>query len=344
MIRPPFLDLSTADKEAIFNQISNETGMPSFAVEKDWWVVQTLSVIFELEAGKHLVFKGGTSLSKAWKLIQRFSEDVDLSIDRAFLGFGGELSKSKRTELRKAASEYTSGPFFEELQERFTAKGLNELTFNVVKAESTDQDPRIIIVNYPNVIKSPGYIEPRVQIEIGCRSMQEPFTIMTFASLVDETFIGSGFVQPGIMVPTVNPERTFLEKVFLLHEEFHRPIEKMRVERLSRHLYDVVMLANTEFAEKALSDPGLYQTIVDHRHSFTRVGGVNYNLLQTNTIDPLPIPAVLASWRADYQKMVEQMIYESSPPSFEEILSKLRSLKERINNLSWKFDKQYPTY
>lgn len=344
MIRPPFLDLSTADKEAIFNQISNDTGMPSFAVEKDWWVVQTLSVIFEMEAGKHLVFKGGTSLSKAWKLIQRFSEDVDLSIDRAFLGFGGELSKSKRTELRKVASEYTSGPFFEELQERFAARGINELTFNLVKAESTDQDPRVIIVNYPNVINSPGYIEPSVQIEIGCRSMQEPFTIMAFASLVDETFIGSSFIQPGIMVPTVNPERTFLEKVFLLHEEFHRPIERMRVERLSRHLYDVVTLAKTEFAEKALSDPSLYQTIVDHRQAFTRVGGVNYNSLQPQTIDPMPRPEVLDAWRADYQKMVEQMIYEPSPPSYDEIISKLRSLKERINNLFWKLDKKYPSY
>ena len=121
-------------------------------------------------------------------------------------------------------------------------------------------------------------------------------------------------------------------------------MEKMRVERLSRHLYDVVTLAKTEFAEKALSDPGLYQTIVDHRHSFTRVGGVNYNLLQPNTIDPLPIPEAMEAWKSDYQKMVEQMIYEPSPPSFDEIISKLRALKERINNLSWKLDKQYPSY
>src|ERR1035437_242199 len=90
MTQVNFNNIADDEKAIIFREISNKTGVPAFAAEKDWWVMLTLSVIFELEVAQHLVFKGGTSLSKAWKLIDRFSEDIDLAIDRAFLGFGGE--------------------------------------------------------------------------------------------------------------------------------------------------------------------------------------------------------------------------------------------------------------
>lgn len=109
------------------------------------------------------------------------------------------------------------------------------------------------------------------------------------------------FAQQNIEVQTVNPERTFLEKIFLLHEEFHRPVEKIRVERLSRHLYDVYHLSKTEFAEKAINDKELYETIVVHRHKFTRVGGVNYNEHNPKTINPIPIPEVIDAWEKDYK-------------------------------------------
>lgn len=336
--------LTTGDetKRRAYTEIAENTGMSPFAAEKDWWVVQTLSIIFEMEVAQHLVFKGGTSLSKAWKLIERFSEDVDLAIDRKFLGFNGDLSKNQRTELRKAAGAFTTGPFYEELQGRFAAKGINGVTFKLVDAESSDQDPRIIEVYYPNVIASPGYLQPKVQIEIGCRSLREPFTLQSFSSLVDETYPDQDFAQQAIEVPTVNPERTFLEKIFLLHEEFQRPPAKMRVDRLSRHLYDVVKLSKTAFAEKAFADAGLYETIVEHRHKFTRVGGINYNLHQPQTINPIPIEEVLDAWKADYQIMVEQMIYEQRPPSFEQIIADLNELKQKINNLPWKFQKEFP--
>lgn len=336
--------LTTNDetKRRAYNQIAENTGMSPFAVEKDWWVVQTLSIVFEMDVAVHLVFKGGTSLSKAWRLIERFSEDVDLAIDREFFGFGGDLSKKQLTDLRKAASVFTSGVFFEALQERFAAKGITGVTFRLVEAESSDQDPRIIEVYYPHVIASPGYLEPRVQIEIGCRSLREPFTTQSFSSLVDETYSGQDFAQQPIKVPTVNPERTFLEKIFLLHEEFQRPSNKMRVDRLSRHLYDVVKLSKTDFAEKWLTDSLLYETIVEHRHKFTRLGGVNYNLHQPQTINPIPVQAVLDAWKADYNTMIEQMIYEENPPSFAQVIADLTELKNKINILPWQFQTSFP--
>ncbi len=336
-----FQNIPDSEKAFIFQQIANVKNMSPFAVEKDWWVVQTLSIIFEMEIAEHLVFKGGTSLSKAWKLIKRLSEDVDLAIDREFFGFTGELSKKQRTGLRKTAGAYVAEKFFGNLQAKFEEKGIQAIQFELVEEKESDKD-RIINIYYPHVIEPPGYLPAKIQIEISCRSLMEPFSVQTFASLVDEEYAGREFTQPPINVPTVNPERTFLEKVFLLHEEFHRPKEKMRVDRLSRHLYDVYHLSKTEFAEKALSDKELYETIVNHRYNFTRIGGVNYNGHQPQTIDPIPIPEVIEAWKSDYKKMLEQMIYEENPPTFDEIISGLTILKNSINSLPWKFEMEFP--
>ena len=328
-----FQELPIEERIDIFKLITNKTGMPSFAVEKDWWVVQSLSIIFEMEIGKHLVFKGGTSLSKAWGLIERFSEDVDLAVDRSFYGFKGELSKNQRTKLRKTASKYISNIFFPELEAKFAERGL-EVNIKIIEPQSSDQDPRIIEIYYPNVISSPGYIQPRVQVEIGSRSMREPFTNCSFSTLVDETYPEKVFTQRAIEIPTVNPERTFLEKIFLLHEEFQRPAEKIRVNRLSRHLYDIYQLSKTEFADKALNNEELYKSIVNHRRIFTKVGGVDYSLHSPKTINPVPKEKFLEAWNKDYKTMQEQMIYGDSP-TFEEMIKGITELKIKMNQLNW---------
>lgn len=335
MSRSEFYGLKAKDKKDIFEDISNKTGMPAFAVEKDWWVTETLAIIFEMEVASHLVFKGGTSLSKAWKLIERFSEDIDLAIDRNYFGYEGELSKKQKTALRKTAGEYTTGPFFEELQRKFAERGF-EVEFNVVEYPDSDQDPRIIEIYYPNVITAPGYMHARVQVEIGCRSLREPFTDCTFGSLVDEEYAGRDFAAPFIVIPTVYAERTFLEKLFLLHEEFHRPAEKVRVDRLSRHLYDVHHLDRSK-AGTALNDQELYETIVSHRYVFSKMGGVDYNLHNPKTLNPSPPAEIVDAWAADYRRMLEEMIYEENPPSFDDLLESIDGIKASLVELQWEY-------
>jgi predicted nucleotidyltransferase component of viral defense system len=332
-----WLNVSDARKQNAYEQISEKTGMSAFAVEKDWWVVQALRCIFEMVEAKHLVFKGGTSLSKSWGLIERFSEDVDLAIDRSFLGFNGELTRKQITDLRKEASKFTSGKFKKELEQKFIEKGFQDLSFKLVEAQDSDQDPRIIEIYYPNIIQKPTYLQARVQIEIGCRSLKEPFTNRPIASLIDIHYPAQEFALPSIEIPAVNPERTFLEKIFLLHEEFQRPLGKIRVDRLSRHLYDVVSLSKTEYADKAFESIELYETIILHRYKFNRVSGVDYNLHHPKTINPIPVAEVMEDWRNDYNTMIEQMIYEESPLSFDEIIESLKQLTEKINKLDWVF-------
>ena len=345
MAKINFYTTDKAEKQVVFNAIAAEKGMTPFAVEKDWWVSRTLEIIFQMDIAKHLVFKGGTSLSKAWKLINRFSEDIDLAIDKEFFkGYNGDISKSKISKLRKEAGIYTTETFFGELQQEFKKRGYNNLDFKVIDTGESDQDPRVIEIFYPNVmLSSSEYIFPRVQVEISCRSLREPFTIQRFGALVDEVFADKDFAEPLFEVPTVNPERTFLEKIFLLHEEFHRPIEKIRVDRLSRHLYDIYHLTKAGIAKKAINDKDLYETIVAHRYKFSRVGEVNYNEHNPKTLNPIPIPKIIEEWKSDYTKMKEDMIYEEDKPSFEEIIQKLTELKTQINAIEWKMDTQFPT-
>ena len=106
-------------RKNIFNEISNKTGLPPAAVEKDWWVVRTLELVFQMDIAPHTVFKGGTSLSKAWGLIDRFSEDIDLALERSFLGFPGKLSNSQVKKLREKSCEYISQTFSPNLHEAF---------------------------------------------------------------------------------------------------------------------------------------------------------------------------------------------------------------------------------
>jgi len=338
-----WLNVPDETRRRAYTQIAENSGMSAFGAEKDWWVVQTLSVLFETSIKDQLVFKGGTSLSKAWQLIERFSEDIDLAVGREFFGFTGELTTNQGKTLRKTAGEYIETTLLSELKHRFTEKGFMEAGTKLELEAGVDSDrDRVIYLHYPNVIEPPGYVLPPIKIEISCRSLMEPFTIQTFASLLDEYYPDAEFAQAPVSIPTVNPERTFLEKVFLLHEEFQRPKEKMRVEKLSRHLYDIVKLAKAGYMDKAIKNPELYQTIVEHRQKFNKVGGVDYNLHVPQSINPLPPANVLNSWKADYNTMAIEMIYEQNPPSFEQILEEITLIKNGINALPWKPNFNFP--
>ena len=329
-----FLNLPEQTRINAINRIAEEKGISPFAVEKDWWVTQTLSIIFEMEEAPYLVFKGGTSLSKSWNLIQRFSEDIDLAIDREFLGFS-ETPKRK-TNLRKKSGKFVSEEFYPKLQRRFREKGIGEgVEFTLEEAQSSDQDPRIINIFYPSVIQTKGYLNPRVQVEIGCRSLKEPFSNCLVSSFVDQQYKDLDFSEDEFYVSTVNPERTFLEKIFLLHEEFQKPTEKIRVNRLSRHLYDVYSLYHSDFKDKALQDEDLYRIIVHHRIEFTRIAGIDYSLHNPKTIDPIPPISVIKKWEQDYETMKFEMLYSVYRPDFSEIIKTLEKLKLEINSLDW---------
>lgn len=326
--------VSDEEKVIAYNQLARKAQLPAFAIEKDWWVVQALNMLFEMEVANDLIFKGGTSLSKGWGLIERFSEDIDLAINRKFFGFGEDLGKNQRDKLRKTFNKYIREVLFPSLTLKLKENHLNEVALELQEIKSSDQDPLIISLHYPSVTAPNLYLRPKVQIEISCRSLMEPYEHREIVSLLDANYPNSSFSQKPIKIPVASPEKTFLEKLFLLHEEFQKPLEKIRVKRLSRHLYDIHQLSKSEFANKAIENHQLYETIVKHRHRYTKIRGVDYNLHQPQTINPVPPESILSKWSTDYSEMQEQMIYGDSL-SFEDLIEEIEKLKDRINRLEW---------
>jgi hypothetical protein len=157
---------------------------------------------------------------------------------------------------------------------------------------------------------------------------------MKFNTMVGEYFNEKTFADSAISIPTVNPERTFLEKIFLLHEEFQKPEEKIKVNRLSRHLYDIEKIMDTEYAEKALADKNLYQHLVEHRRTITPVRGIDYANHTPDKINPVPPDSLLDTWKKDYEQMQNNMIYGESI-SFDKLLERIMKLKKVINKIEF---------
>ena len=283
-----------------------------------------------MKAAPYLIFKGGTSLSKAWGIIDRFSEDIDLGLSREFLGFSGKISRTQVGKLRDASYKYISETFLPELREAFKQNGYKDTKMDLIEVKSPDQDPVRIAIEYPSFTHPNKYINPRVIVETGSRAMREPFTYRQFCSFVGIIFIGQPFADPKINIPCVNPERTYLEKLFLLHEEFQRPNKKIRVKRLSRHLYDILQIANTGYAERAMNDRELYMNIVKHREQFSRLGGVDYRTHFPPNLKPIPPDDILTLWEKDYKTLQNEMIYGKSLP-FDQLIDEIRKIVKQIN-------------
>lgn len=329
-----WLKLSDESRRKIFTETGADRGLMPFAIEKDWWGVHTIALIYKMECAGSLVFKGGTSLSKGWSLIQRFSEDIDLALGREYLGFKGELEIAEIRRLRRRSFEYLTETFAPELQQKFLEYGFKDIIVKPREVPNHDQDPVIIEIYYPKLTEKDTYLKPGVLVEIGSRSLMEPSTNRTFATMVVVRYPEQPFSDKPITVPVVNPERTFLEKIFLLHEELQRPDKKKRIDGLSRHLYDIEVLNNTEFADKAFEKPDLYHIIVEHRRKFNRISGVNFDHHSPDKIAFIPPDAHISGWEADYNLMRESMIYGDTLP-FIKLIEKLKTLQTRINKLQW---------
>lgn len=332
-----YTELSIQERQDILRRVQSETGMDLQIIEKDWWVTTVLRALFSLPYAEHLSFKGGTNLSKCWNLIRRMSEDVDIAIDREYLGYGGQLSRTQISDrLRRAACSFVREQLQLDLADQLEKNGVcrEDFKVNVNITPITTTDPETIEVEYKPVIDANPYIRSKVLIEVSGRSMSEPVTIVPLKSYIDEVYPAAPFTKPAFDVRAVVPQRTFLEKLFLLHEEFSKPKDDIRVNRMSRHLYDICQIADTPIAEEALADKDLYLSVIEHRRTFIGLKGFNYDTLLPQALCITPPEAIRERWKEDYRSMQESMIYEESP-SFEQLIEKLADLNRRINKLQY---------
>lgn len=341
--------LSTSDQIAALENVAHRHRISSLAVEKDWWVTSILQALSQTRVGKALLFKGGTSLSKGWNLIERFSEDIDLSIDRTFfleeLGcpFARCENNNQIKSLRKASRDFIHDELSKELNTRLTDMGITGFKLeNVIMRETEqglaaidhDSDPTVIFVHYDTILQSAEQIDidHKVKIEISCLSMSEPFEVKHITSLIgdilpeaDETYCN---------IRTVTPTRTFIEKVLLLNEELQK--NRPRSRRMSRHLYDIDRLYHSEYGLQAINDLDLFKAIVEHRRKFYHLGYVDYNLDYPENIHFCPEGEMLELFKNDYNRnMVSNFIYGEALP-FETLMETLRKLQSVIRNMGGK--------
>jgi Nucleotidyl transferase AbiEii toxin, Type IV TA system len=322
--------LADTRKRTILDEIATQTGLPAQAIEKDWWVTQCLRAIFRLPLAEHLIFKGGTSLSKGWQLIDRFSEDIDLSVSRDYLGYGGEISNSQLKKLRKASCAFVSDSLASALQTSLLEIGVPQDAFQLTVPipADTDVDPQVIYVAFAPLLSPIAYLPARVKIEVGARAMMEPTAARALRSMVGEQFPESKFADPAFMATTVLPKRTFLEKIFLLHETLQLEPERIG-SRLSRHLYDIERLMDTEHGHAALQDQALFAALASFRARFNTIKHVDYSKHTYSDIAFVPAAANRKIWETDYADLRENMLYGHSL-GFQALMGRLEALQDKF--------------
>ena len=317
----------------VLTQAANKTGLPVQAVEKDLWVTVVLQIVFSLPIANRLVFKGGTSLSKVWKVIRRFSEDIDLAIDPSIWGFEGDLTKKQIKRLRKASSIFVRDELCLSLKGVVSETGMEK--WLQVEADpdgegdGTYPEPRMIHVRYKSLFnENLPYLHSEVKLEVGARSLLEPTAKAAVTSVIEDVLPISTTIKQ-VMILTALAEKTFLEKAFLLHELFSSQTLR-EANRKSRHLYDLAQIMNTDIAARAIADDDLWNTIHHHRELFTSMSGVDYTPDIRRRIRLLPPDDVIDDWRKDYKDMQSSMIY-GEKPTFEELMRKMETLENMFH-------------
>ena len=331
-----FLELSDSQRKSVYESVAIKVGLPAQVIEKDFWVTAILQTVFTLPVAKQLVFKGGTSLSKGWKLIERFSEDIDIAVDPIILGVPeGDLTKKQIKKLRKTSSLFVLEQLTPMICEEVQREGLH--SFITVDAQpngegdNTYPEPRQIYLHYKSVFdKALTYLRPDVVLEVSARSLIEPTEPIQIKSILGEHLPVLPLTDS--VIHTAIPAKTFLEKVFLLHELFSVPGHGMIAEHKSRHLYDLYVMMNKDFAKKAVIDDILWESIRHHREIYTSVRDIDYTPDMRKRLTLIPREDILDTWRADYDAMKESMIY-GNKPSFDELLEGMSELQRELREI-----------
>ncbi len=318
--------LPAQQRSELFSETATLKGTTPAVVEKDFWVTWVLNRLFrEPDVARLLMFKGGTSLSKVYNLIERFSEDIDLVLDWRVLGGDdplAERSKTKQAQLNTAINEQAKRFIGGELL-RLVESALD----GVCDCRVDGGDPFVIDINYPAAFPD-DYLRSEVRLEIGPLASWLPYEDRSISCYAAEAF-PNVFEQRECAVKVIKAERTFWEKATILHHEAHRPEGNAQPPRYSRHYYDLAKMAQPPVKEKALADPGLLASVVAFKQRFYPRGWARYELAKPGGLVLVPEGHVLASVRSDYRAMGNMIFGEV--PDFEKILAVLQALQEEIN-------------
>ena len=327
--------LSDADKRDVLLFAANKKNVDPIIIEKDFWVVKTLGVLFSSSYADVLTFKGGTSLSKCFNIIERFSEDIDVTIQKEFLSDTVDwqefydLSRKKRSgilhSLNDQACFFIKNKIIEDLKNRLDEK---------TRVQISTEDPLSVEIFYPSVLSDTySYITPKIYIEFGFRGSHSPSDICFVSSYLRQE-LGEEFSEKPVPIRTLSPLRTLYEKATLLHAEYHRPAEKNLPLRLSRHYYDLSQMYQKNIFD--LDNPciDILKDVIRHKQVFFSSSWTHYETILQEGIRMLPQESSIKDIKNDYEQ-TKVMIFKNAP-HFSDVLEHISQLEIEINKIVYK--------
>ncbi len=326
---PPSIRKEVLDTAAGRASAKHAAQLSAAVLEKDVWVCWALQALFSLPDNKDLAFKGGTTLSKVFNLIQRFSEDIDVTIDYRSLRLSrdpldGTLTASQKKkitdDLREQTNEYVSGT----LKPHLEIKLQNAIAPDEQGSVQLGKEEGSLEVRYPSALnEGRTYIPERVLIEFGGRNTTQPKAPHDLHPYLKAFTQDLDF--PIATVQVLSPKRTFWEKVTLIHAELGRPTLKSGLERMARHWYDLSLLTDSPIGKEAIQDRELLESVVRHKKVFFRAGYADYDACLSGGLRLVPEGRAGEVLEADYKAMIEAGMFFATPPTFDEILATLQA-------------------
>lgn len=326
---------SNEEREVLFMNTAAKMGMNAAIIEKDFWVCLTLDYLFHSCKWKDaFAFKGGTSLSKVYNLIERFSEDIDLILDWRVLGY-------KENEPWEERSNTKQQKFIDESRTRLFSflaneflpvvkKDMESILKHEVNIYISEEDAGTVNFEYPSSFSDDSILKV-IRLEIGALAAWTPTQDAKVKSYVSE-YYPNAFLQSETKILTTTAVRSFWEKATILHQEALRPDNSLMPSRYSRHYYDIYCMAHSIVKSQALSQPQLLEEVAEFKRKFYPRNWARYDLARMGTIKLMPAEHSIPALKEDYAKM-KAMIYGKFP-TFEEILSTVRDLEKEINSLN----------
>jgi hypothetical protein len=333
-----FLHLSDKDQSELLKAAESHFGRPANLLEKDIWVVQLLSVLFSSKYSSHLVFKGGTALSKAYKVIDRFSEDVDVTYDiRQIIDIPADVIQELDVIPKSRSQQEKFTKLVRESLPRWVANEIQPLLLGALsgipfETEIIGKLSDCLVIRYPSVTAASDYAPATVQLEFGARSTGEPASTRHIVCDVAELFPDVGF--PTANARTMDISRIFWEKstamhVYCLQGNNLQP-------RFSRHLHDIARLSTEGHAQQAISARRVAATVADHKAKFFRETAhdgslIDYNAATGGALQLVPEGSALEALRKDYQFMISEGLLREGAQSFEQLIAHCRQIEQEAN-------------
>jgi hypothetical protein len=311
-------------------------------IEKDFWVCWTLDQIFSTPSlAPHITFKGGTSLSKCYNIIDRFSEDIDLTLSKPYIGISGDSDpisaatlsqRGKRLEqLSNAVKSKIANDVKPTLIEEFRKNISPYFSATEWQLTTDEKDEQSLIFRYPSCLEkaSDGYIDISIKLEFGARGDNSPCELRTISPYTQQLLPELFSASPEIKVTSLTAKRTFWEKATLLHAEYHRDPKKPLPGRMFRHYYDIVMLDQKNFTQDALQDIALLVDVVKNKVIYFPSKWANYDTAKIGSLRLSPNEVFIEPLKQDSQRMTDMFFGE--PPNFNKILSEVKRIESIIN-------------